>query len=377
MARKPHASKAPQTSRRWVSVKGAPRLYSRTGTKTVAFVYKYSDGRTETLATASVDDKAQVKQAEITARRQALDIQAGRIIAGSVADLIDRFLTEIAPHKYADQSKNGILSRRQKAANLIKVFGAMSPTALKTIHGYQYLDARASSGAPEAGNKEMSLMRVICTQAVKWGIIEANPFLNMERNVSDSKTRDISRSQVTRFYLWCVRQDDQQARTMGTASMFSFLTGFRSTEVRNFLRSGIVRDGVLLPNAKRKKGERQIMKLRKWSLKLRCVVARAQQREEKVQSLYLFSTVRRSQAYTRHGWGAVWRSVWARYLGIEENLVTSHPEYFNLQEIRPAAITEKLTERSADVYDFAAHANPATTHRHYDRRRVNSAKALD
>ncbi|MFY3137884.1 hypothetical protein ACOTFF_16410 [Achromobacter xylosoxidans] len=39
---------------------------------------------------------------------------------------------------------------------------------------------------------------------------------------------------------------------------------------------------------------------------------------------------------------------------------------FNLQDIRPAAITSKLAKRDAGAYDFAAHANPATTHRHYD-----------
>ncbi|MFY1876314.1 hypothetical protein [Achromobacter xylosoxidans] len=45
--------------------------------------------------------------------------------------------------------------------------------------------------------------------------------------------------------------------------------------------------------------------------------------------------------------------------------------------IRPAAITSKLAKRDADAYDFAAHANPATTHRHYDRRRVKRASATE
>jgi len=92
---------------------------------------------------------------------------------------------------------------------------------------------------------------------------------------------------------------------------------------------------------------------------------------------YLFAIERRLQAYTRHGWGAIWRSVWARYLGIEEELVTSHPEYFSLQDIRPASITEKFERRTADVYDFAAHASPTTTNRHYDRRKMNVAKATE
>lgn len=340
-------------------------------------MYKYSDGRTETLATAAVGDKDGIKQAELTASRKALDIQMGKVIANSVAELIDRFLKEVAPTRYLDQSANGIKSRGEKCANLVKFFGTMSPSSLKTTHGYQYLDLRAQSGAPEAANKEMSLMRVICTQAVKWGLIDNNPFMSMEGNRTDKVTRGITRRQVTRFYLWAVRQEDLQARTTGSAAMFSFLTGFRSTEVRNFLKSGVTDRGVVLLNAKRKMGEHRVMKLREWSSKLRCVVERAKQREDKVPSIFLFATERKPNAYTRHGWGAVWRSVWARYLGIEEKFVVAHPEYFSLQDIRPASITEKFERRTADVYDFAAHANPATTHRHYDRRRVNSAKALD
>jgi hypothetical protein len=37
-----------------------------------------------------------------------------------------------------------------------------------------------------------------------------------------------------------------------------------------------------------------------------------------------------------------------------------------MSDIRPAAITTKLRNRSEDVYDFTAHANPATTYRPYN-----------
>jgi hypothetical protein len=57
--------------------------------------------------------------------------------------------------------------------------------------------------------------------------------------------------------------------------------------------------------------------------------------------------------------------------------ITEHPEYFSLSDVRPAAITTKLRNRNEDAYDFAAHANPATTHRHYDRRTKRRAKATE
>lgn len=61
----------------------------------------------------------------------------------------------------------------------------------------------------------------------------------------------------------------------------------------------------------------------------------------------------------------------------EDDLVTGHHLCFALQDVRPAAITSKLDGRAADACDFAAHANPATTHKNYDRRRVKIASATE
>lgn len=59
------------------------------------------------------------------------------------------------------------------------------------------------------------------------------------------------------------------------------------------------------------------------------------------------------------------------------NLITGHSLYFALNDGRPTAITTKMERRDEDVYDFAAHANPATTHKHYDRRRERKAAATE
>ncbi|CAJ0742334.1 hypothetical protein [Ralstonia mannitolilytica] len=57
--------------------------------------------------------------------------------------------------------------------------------------------------------------------------------------------------------------------------------------------------------------------------------------------------------------------------------IATHPMYFALSDVRPSAITAKLDRQEADAYDFAAHANPATTHKHYDRRKVRRASATE
>ncbi|QEZ46994.1 hypothetical protein [Cupriavidus oxalaticus] len=64
-------------------------------------------------------------------------------------------------------------------------------------------------------------------------------------------------------------------------------------------------------------------------------------------------------------------------VGLRAYSIAEHEAYFSTLDIRPAAITTKLEQRSADAYDFAAHANPSTTHRHYDRRKVKRAAATE
>lgn len=68
----------------------------------------------------------------------------------------------------------------------------------------------------------------------------------------------------------------------------------------------------------------------------------------------------------------------ASWLGTEGDApTTAHPDYFSLQDIRPAAITTKLRKREGDAYDFAAHSSPNTTHTYYDRRVEKRAKPTE
>lgn len=398
----------PQTSTRSSSKErtGIDRLYKRVGKLKVSWYYQHPDGTSETLGSARLGDRKAIADAERGAKRKALDIQQGVIVAGSVAEMIERFRDEIAPTHYRDQSKDGLAVRTGTYANLTKFFGAMRPMALKTLHGYQYLEARAKAGAPAKANKELSLMSTICHYAVRWGLIEANPFTDMMQNRTEKKVRTIYRGQVVRFYLWTQRQTPGY-QVMGCAGMFTYLTGFRAAEVRPFHVAGLGKDGVRVVSAKRKMGEDEVTKLRDWSPRLRTVVARAKQAHAATR-LFLFANAK-GQPYTKSGWGSLWADAmfdwiasfdeeaaaalaakreWeVRYRAARKSgsaietyggyKVTEHPAYFALSDVRPAAITTKLRNRSEDAYDFAAHANPATTHRHYDRRTERRAKATE
>ncbi|MBN3848190.1 hypothetical protein G3N58_15320 [Paraburkholderia sp. Ac-20342] len=385
---------------------GIDRLYKRYGARKISFWYKHPDGRSETLTSAKLGDRATIAAAERSAKRKALDMQAGKILVGSVADMIDRFKTDVAQTHFRDQSKDGLAVRAGAYDRLTKFFGRMDPKKLETFHGYQFLDQRAKAGAPIGANKDMALMQTICNYAIRWGEIKQNPFIGMMLNQADADVRTVERAQVVRFYLWSLRQP-QAYRTMGLAAMFCYLTGFRAAEIRPFHMSGLTDAGVRVVSAKRKRGEAEVQKLRYWSPRLRVVVERAR-RDRRVESLFLFPN-RRGQVYSKSGWGSVWQDAMYTYIGafdpaiakeFEEKkkreaaqrkakridspaadtvklLITDHPAYFSMLDIRPAAITAKLVSRESDAYDFAAHANPATTHRYYDRRKAKAASATE
>ncbi len=258
----------------------------------------------------------------------------------------------------------------------------MNPRSLKMNHGYQYLDARAEAGAPASANKDMASMQTICHYAVRWGVIDANPFVNLKLNKTEPKVRTVTANRIVRFYLWAVRQKISFSyKTMGCAALFAYLTGFRATEVHPFYMDGITKEGVSVESGKRKKGERRIVKLREWSPRLRTVVNRVQQGRP-CPSTALFGT-QKGKIYSRTGWASIWQDAMRDWINSEAPRM-GLPEdqarealYFTLGDGCTTAITKKLERRDGDVYDFAAHTNPTTTHRHYDHRQVKKAAATN
>lgn len=244
-----------------------------------------------------------VDQARRIAMRRALEIREGAVTVGSVAEMIQKFRDEADPIHYADQSTHGRSSRNAAYENLKAFFGKMAPRALKKQHGYQYLQARAEADASARANKEISQLATVCHFGIRWDLMDENPFVGLMQNKTESEVRVVTRRQVLRFCLWSLKQR-QNYRILGCAAMFTYLTGFRAAEVRPFLNAGLKDDGVYVVSAKRKKGELTRLKRQYWSRRLNCAVQRAQQREDKVSSPYLFPTTRRGACYSRSGWGA-------------------------------------------------------------------------
>ncbi|HEY5800335.1 MAG TPA: hypothetical protein VIT92_08940 [Burkholderiaceae bacterium] len=407
MTTKRQNSRTAQTFKPFIEGTGIDRLYKRVGVKKISFFYQHPDGTRETLATApkgsTQEARDAIKAAESKAKSLAVDIQAGVIVAGSVAEMIDRFERDIDPIHYEDQTPVGKRIRAATYRNLKAFFGKMVPRAMRTFHGYQYIDARSAAGAPKKAVKDISGFSAICHYGVRWGIMDANPFVGMMHAKLARKKRKRSRSHVVQFYLWALKQK-HAARIAGCAALFCYLTGFRAAEVRPMRTSGLSDDGVRVVGAKRKKGEDAVHKVRDWSPKLRTVVARAQQTHAAPREWLFASKV--GKAYSSSGWSANWedamygwiasfdesvaadlaaRRAWESARRKDKSLpayksdftLSEHPSYFALGDGRPTAVTKKMKRRDEDVYDFAAHADPATTHQFYDDRTERRAKPTE
>ena len=119
------------------------RLYKRVGKQRISWIYKHVDGRSQTLASYVLGDRAARYDAERLATKLAVEIQHGVVVAGAVSEMMERIELKEDPTSYHDQSKDGKKIRKGMYTNLTKFFGRMAPSLLTAQLGYQYLEDRA------------------------------------------------------------------------------------------------------------------------------------------------------------------------------------------------------------------------------------------
>jgi integrase len=102
---------------------------------------------------------------------------------------MDRYLREVMP------SKSPTTQRIQgyQAAKLREIFGHMPLAAITGTHIGQYLD---QSPAPVVANREIGLASHLFTKSIRWGYLNINPALGVERHKEKARTRYISDAEL-------------------------------------------------------------------------------------------------------------------------------------------------------------------------------------
>lgn len=268
-------------------------------------------------------------------------------VPGSITtlhDAFERYKLEVVPKK-APKTQAGYL---YMLPGLDLVWGRMAVTAVKPRHGYQLLDDGAKT--PTQALKRFNLLSGVLAQCVKWGVIDANPFHEVDKAGYVPPARDRCPSNAEFTAVYAIASD-----RMRVAMDLALLVGIRKVGLLGLELEDVLEEGLRC----RLPGKKTKPLLFEWTPELRSVVALAQSLEPRVRRALLCT--HEGTAYTEDGF----QSNWGRLMdtALERALID---ERFHFNDIRAKSATDDVDELVASAR--LGHTTPATTRRIYIRR---------
>lgn len=258
--------------------------------------------------------------------------------ARTVGDAIDRYGNEIVPTLKP-------ATRRQyldALARLRRVFGAMSPAAVKPAHVYAYMDLRPRIVA----NRERAVLSTVMSYAVRWGIVDTNPVREVRRNTETARERAVEPPEVAAFLM--------HANPMLRAYVaLKLSTGLRQGQLLALRLSDW--DGAVL-RASATKGGRATA-YRGEGLQDAVGAVLALRRGRALRGLTLFAT-RDGQQYTSDGFRSIWQRAMRKH-------VAAGGERFTEHDLRAVVATRAGSAEHAR--DLLGHSTSQVTQRVYQR----------
>lgn len=261
----------------------------------------------------------------------------------TINDLIDRYLAEISPTKAPTTHQTNI----KQSKFLRAAFGEMRPSDLTARAIYMYMDARK---AKVRANRELAMLSHMFKKAIRWGAVEKNPCLGIERHKETPRDRYIEDWEYLAF-------KDFVDPWMAAYMDLKLLTGLRQSDMLALKRPQFRDDGIHVQISKTKK---QIIIT--WSDHLRAAVkaaAEARTTYKAKESEYLFCN-RRGEPYTPSGFRALWqrKMVKALELGVLK-------ERFREHDLRAKTGSDAELEHAIKLL---THSDGRITQRHYRRK---------
>jgi integrase len=231
-------------------------------------------------------------------------------------------------------------------AILRPVFGDMWPEDIEPKHIYSFMRLR---NAPVRANRDVAVLSNVMNQAIRMGLINANPCKQVRRNEESPRTREVLDSEISAFLPHCPPWLQAYIR-------LKLLTGLRQGDMLNIRLDQLREDGLFVQTGKR--GKRLLFT---WSTDLRAAVDTIKALRHRVTSLYLLNSQRDGTAMTKSGF----KSAWARAMvkAIESGSLT---ETFAENDLRAKVATEAV-ELGQNPTAMLGHSSDAVTKRHYQR----------
>jgi hypothetical protein len=268
-------------------------------------------------------------------------------------DAFERYKLEVVPKK-ALKTQQGYL---YMLPGLDDVWGHMPVGAVRPRHGYQLLDEGAAT--PTQALKRFNLLSGVLTQCVKWGVIDANPFHEVDKEGYVPPARERCPTNGEYMAVYSIASD-----RMRIAMDLALLVGLRKGGVLRLELGDVLDDGL----QSRRPGKKSKPLLFEWTPELRSVVALAQALEPRVRRALLCTEA--GTAYTEDGFQANWGRLMDRATATKDkdgNAVEPLlDERFHFNDIRAKSATDDVDELVAS--QRLGHTTPATTRRIYIRR---------
>ena len=226
------------------------------------------------------------------------------------------------------------------------VFGDMWAEDIEPKDIYTYMRLR---NAPVRANRDVAVLSNVMTQAIRMGLINANPCKQVRRNEENPRTREVLDSEIIAFLPHCPEWMQAYIR-------LKLLTGLRQGDMINIRLDQLREDGLFVQTGKR--GKRMLFT---WSEYLRTAVDTIKSLRHRVTSLYLFNSPRDGTALTKSGFKSAWARAMAK--AMEDGSLT---ETFAENDLRAKVATEAI-ELGQNATAMLSHSSDSVTKRHYER----------
>ncbi|MFZ6801976.1 hypothetical protein [Undibacterium sp. Di24W] len=352
------------------------RLYVDNGKFKVSYYYKLPSGKRAFTLSASVNNPDAIAKAKAEAIEQANELNGNTPKKGTIADLIKRYFAWQSALKLDDvrrKARSTLEENAYESKNIDKVFGKMSPEAIKAKHIYGYLAVRADGGAPAKANKEVALFSAILEYGRTRGELETNPCRGIKYNKTKPSTKLVNDEQLE-FAIDEARKRGGQYVVLALCFYVAYLTTSRPDEMRGLLRTAKTAEGLKIPVGKRRADQAQKYKIIQWSPKLEAAIEEAL-RLQRTSSMLVFGNTD-GQEYTRSGWGTIWRRLMT-YCEKRAEVEGIEFERFSLKDMRPKSVTQRVQAGESNIINSTGHADERMIRKTYDRSVIKRANSTE
>lgn len=320
-------------------------------------LYVYKGKRRTTYYTITpANERINLGHDLIEAKRQLLDLDAGRPVAGSIADLLERYMRDVSPKKAPATHKDEKASKEF----LVKVFGKMRPRDVRPVHVARYLDERGKT-APVRANREKALFSHVYSMAMRWGIVDFNPCKGVARNTETPRDRLVTDRELCGFIAH--NAGSETGALLGLSAWLAYLTVQRRGDLLTLRLDRLTDDGIEI-----QQGKTGAKVLVEWTPKLRECVAEIRALPRPIRGMFLICN-KAGQPYTDSGFKALWGRAMTSW-------VEAGGERFHFHDLRAKGIT-RMVEDGRKAQDLSGHDGDAMVQKVYDRRAFKRSKAVE